>query len=82
MRIRIDATPALNGTLLDSVRRIARTPIGQLVTERRALIEQLRLAKFSPTVTRQLLRLSHQQVSEAGLSADPRDLIASPPAVK
>lgn len=69
MRIRIEATPSLNGTLLDTVRRVARAPLNQLQAERRQAIRELKRRRFPLTPLRQLLGLTPQQLVEA--SAEP-----------
>lgn len=65
MRIRIEATPSLNGTLLDTVRRVARAPLNQLQAERRQAIRELKRRRFPLTPLRQLLGLTPQQLIEA-----------------
>ena len=61
-RIHVDSTPNLAGADLDLVRRVARAPLNQLVTQRRVLIRAMIRRGFSRQDIKNFLRLTHQQV--------------------
>ena len=61
-RFRTDGTPKLVGDDLDLVRRVARAPLNQLVTQRRVLIRAMIRRGFSRQDIKNFLRLTHQQV--------------------